>query len=291
MNKPSHYRYGLTILGGTLFSLILGLQPARAQTAEQTAEDAARERQRSETWIRTQTLKAPARTKQKESDQPLLVHSEDILSAKQKKRLEPSDQDRQSYAAILRQPHTGIFKLLTAAGSGTVNVNDHSSVPLPLIGGGTYYSFTKRKHDLNDWAEIRWREGEIEAGFANLTMGFVTLLGDVPLEALNLNSPGVSNLAVFTPAADYDEANQQYRRSVYGFALDGFIYKSAQPVMVQQSYVLRSIRFGAADQVVVFRIVRQQLDGALTIVWKRLKNEIAPTLRGIPKSNYMASKK
>lgn len=288
MNALSRYSHRLAILGSSLFWLTVWLHPAQAQTAEQIAEEAARERQRAETMMRTQNLKIPPRSRQ--TNGTTQVQSEDLLSSGERKRLEPAAEDRQTYAAFLRQPDTGLFKLLSAENSGTVNVKDVAHVALPLFGGGSYYSFTKRKHDLNDWAEIRLREGDIEAGFSNLTMGFVTMLGDVSLDALNLTSPGVSHLAAFVPAGNYDEANEQYRQSAYGFTLDGFIYKSSQPVMANQSYVLRSVRFGGTDQLVVLRVIRQQSDGTLTILWKRLKTAKAPVLKGIPKTNFLAGR-
>ncbi|MBS1807803.1 MAG: hypothetical protein JST84_06405 [Acidobacteria bacterium] len=288
MNALSRCSHRLAILGSSLFCLSVWLHPVQAQTAEQIAEEAARERQRSETMMRTQNLKIPPRSRQ--TDATTQVQSEDLLSSSERKRLEPAAEDRQMYAAFLRQPDTGLFKLLSAENSGTVSVKDVAHTPLPLFGGGTYYSFTKRKHDLNDWAEIRLREGVLEAGFSNLTMGFVTMLGDVPLDALNLTSPGVSHLDAFVPAGNYDEANEQYRQSAAGFTLAGFIYKSSQPVMANQSYVLRSVRFGVTDQLVVLRVIRQQSDGTLTILWKRLKTAKAPVLKGIPKTNFLAGR-
>ncbi|MBL8206371.1 MAG: hypothetical protein JNM09_19190 [Blastocatellia bacterium] len=290
MNVISHCRHRLPIFSLCFVAFMLWCLPTQAQTTEQTAEEAARERQRSETWMRNTNLKVPPRTKQNDAEQPVLVQSEDQLSSKQKKRLEPAAEDHQAYAAFLRQPETGIFKLLSATTSKIVHAKNAVDISLPLLGGGAYYSFTKRKHDLTDWAEIRRREGEIEAGFSNLTMGFVTLLGDVPLDALTLNSPGVRHVADFVPATEYDAANAQYQQSAYGLRLDGFIFKSAQPMLVNYSYVLRSIRFGAADQLIVLRVIRQDADGVATIIWKRLKITKAPALRGIPKSNFIASR-
>lgn len=48
----------------------------------------------------------------------------------------------------------------------------------------------------------------------------------------------------------------------------GFIYSSTIAALANNTYVLRSTTSGKADILVAFRVIRQDADGSLHILWK-----------------------
>jgi hypothetical protein len=108
--------------------------------------------------------------------------------------------------------------------------------------------------------------------------GFLTSLGDIAIDGINVEVPGVSLLAEFqTPSAESD-AREQYRRAGVGFEANGFIYRSFLPARVDTTYAVRSINYFVSDVLVVFRVTGEDTDGSLTLVWKTLKKFPVPHL-------------
>ncbi len=58
----------------------------------------------------------------------------------------------------------------------------------------------------------------------------------------------------------------------------GYVYKSSLPSMTNRTYILRSISYNRFDVLVAFRVVRQDADGSVILVWKRLKEFPTPIL-------------
>ncbi len=53
--------------------------------------------------------------------------------------------------------------------------------------------------------------------------------------------------------------------------------------MTGTTYALRSTSYHRKDVLVVFRAIRKDEDGIITIVWKRLRTGAPPELKGEPK--------
>lgn len=220
------------------------------------------------------------------------VFSEDLLFSSERKLLEPAAEDRKQYAAFLSQPETGIFKLLVAERSstnGAVSVEElkDKKPALSLFGGGAFYSFTKRKHDVNEWIDLSIANGKLKTGVAVTSLGAMTIIGDVPLDLVKTNSVGVSHLAKFVPPADFVAADKQFAENSSGYEVEGLIYKSTMPIVVNQVYALRSTIYKRSDLLIVFRVIRQDKDGALTILWKKLDSYVPPKIVNIPKEKQM----
>jgi hypothetical protein len=103
-------------------------------------------------------------------------------------------------------------------------------------------------------------------------------LGVVPLEKVVADQDGVRYLAGIVAPALEPEARQWQRRAAAGFEADGFNYKSSLPAVLKSTYVVRSIEFNSADVLVAFRVVREDQDGSLTLLWKVLKQFPTPHL-------------
>jgi hypothetical protein len=183
--------------------------------------------------------------------------------------LAPSEKDKRKYAEFLSQPDTGLIRLLPRGAFQSI---------LTIEGGAAYYSFARLTHEYGFGSDIELQQGEFSVGFAGADFGFLTRLGKVAIEDVTLDHPAAQFLAEFnTPTAEAGARDQQ-RRSALGFDVNGFTYKSHVPVKKKNAYLLRSISYDGSDLLVAFRIVSQDDDGSVVIVWKTLKKFPVPTL-------------
>ena len=211
--------------------------------------------------------------------------SERDLNAKERMLLATYPEDQKKYARFLSQPETGLFRLLSHESRGIVTVETLKSanVILPIKGRGSYYSYSKLRHDLDGWSEIGLQNGTFRAGFAPRALGFMVLLGDVPLETVTPDRREVAYLHKLVPATTYQNVMALGRGSVPAFHEGGMVYCSELDALVNNTYVLRSTISGKADLLVAFRVIRQDDDGSLHILWKKLASYRVTTLKGRPK--------
>jgi len=202
------------------------------------------------------------------------------LTAEQKRRLYPTDAERASFAALLREDGAGLMRLLPLTPCVTdpriVNVAGSclDQVP-PVSGGGSFYSFRNGKHHLAHYADIGLRNDLFNVGFMKHTVGLLAALGDVPLDAVTLHSNAVRPFLKFVPAKTLDETEQDFKRSRAWLEVPEHAYGSTAPVRENTTYVLRSIAFDPnrskpSDVLVAFRVTRKDADGAVTVLWKQL---------------------
>jgi hypothetical protein len=186
------------------------------------------------------------------------------LIALEKKLLAPAEEDRAAYAAFLRQPDTGIIRLIPRENRLTI--------------GGGYYSFSRLAHDYGYGSDISLEQDYLSVGFAGADFGMLTNLGDVPLEDMSLEQPTLRFLASYEPPHREPDARSEQRRVSDGVTFEGMSYRNRLPVEVKSTYLLRSINYDRADVFVAFRIVRKEVDRSLVILWKLLKKYPKPEL-------------
>jgi hypothetical protein len=186
------------------------------------------------------------------------------------KFLEPSPEDVTVYAEFLQQPESGITRLLPR--------ETFDKGLLTTRGGGAYYSFTQRAHEYGRGTQIGFEQDSLSASFAGADLGILARLGDVPLNAVNSESPAVIFLAAYNPAAEEPQARSEYQRFGAGVRVENVLYKTHQQAIVNNTYVLRGIHYSDSDVLVAFRIVRKDLDDSVIILWKLLKKYPKPVL-------------
>lgn len=191
------------------------------------------------------------------------------IQAKEKVFLAPSAEDLAAFAQFLRQPDTGMARLMP---------RENYDGKLLIRGGGAYYSFAKQTNEYGYGSDIELQGGQLSVGFAGADFGFLTSLGDLAIDSVTAEQPGVSLLAEFKTPSTLPDAREQQRRTGTGFEADGFMYRSFLPAMLNTSYAVRSINYLVSDVLVVFRVTRQDADGSLTLVWKILKTFPVPQL-------------
>lgn len=214
-----------------------------------------------------------------------LRRAEYRMSPADKKFLAPSLEDRSAYADFLRQPDTGILRLVPSAEGRVVNVNDLDKKKPPVLynGAASCYSFSKTRYNCDHWAEMSLKDGLFGSGFADESLGLLVNLGDVPVESVTLQTAGVSQLAALAAPGDYDSAVNQHKQNSTGFKLSSYTFRASLPAEINATYALRSINYHRTDALVLFRVIRRDADGVVTLVWKRLRTGAPPELKGEPK--------
>lgn len=233
-----------------------------------------------------------------------LFKTENELPNHEKKLLAVSVPEQQKHAAFLRQPGTGLCKLLTADETRLAinDVNAQHSFP-HLVGLGAFFSFAKQTHNADEWAQIRLKDGVFHPAYTEMkrttlassggmaqsfvyTSGYslavFTALGNVTLEEVTLQLSAIQVLAELPAPTQYQDFISQLKQYSAGVNVGQQRYQLAIPARPDTTYVMRSLTYKKADVIVAFRIVQQDRDGNLHILWKQLKNVPLAELKGKP---------
>lgn len=201
------------------------------------------------------------------------------LADLEKTLLSPSEEDQAQYAEFLSTPNTGLVRLLPRQKFDS-DVYKENQKSIALRGGGAFYSFSRLTHEYGGGSDLALDQGQFWVGFAGVDYGFLTSLGDVPLESVGQETPAVAIFAAYKVAKEGPAARTEYRRLAAGAELEGLPIKSRAPVRLNSTYLLRSITYLKSDVLVAFRVVRVDSDGSAIILWKLLKTYESPKLNG-----------
>lgn len=194
------------------------------------------------------------------------------IKSKEGVLLATSDEDRKAHAEFLAQPGTGLVRLLP---------RERWDGKLSMRGGGAYYSFTRRTHEYGYSTDIELQRDELSVGFAGADFGFISNLGDVPLEALSADFDAVRFASSFKAPTLEPEARAARRSflELGGRREGGLVYAGSLTANVGNTYVIRSIVYNNSDVLVAFRVLRKDLDGSVVLLWKMLEEFPKPTLQ------------
>lgn len=184
--------------------------------------------------------------------------------------LAPSPEDLASFSAFLSQPQTGLMRLLP---------RETYDGYLTIRGGGAYYSFARQTHEYGYGSDLSLEQGYLSVGFAGADFGFLTSLGNVPIESVALNTPAVQYLASFSAPTNLSDARAEQQRAGTGFSTGGYNYIDSLKAASSTTFALRSICYNNSDVLVAFRIVRFDTDGSAIVVWKILQSIAVPKLQ------------
>ena len=120
------------------------------------------------------------------------------LAILEKRILEPSEEDKTTYAAFLQQPNTGLIRLLPREKYDDQAYKGSTKSSVTIRGGGAYYSFTALSHDYNSGGpDLSLEMGSFGVGFAGANYGMLTNLGDVALETVTTEYPGARYMSEY----------------------------------------------------------------------------------------------
>lgn len=216
----------------------------------------------------------------------------------QKKQLQPNAADLQAYARFLAQPKTGMFRLLPdlecEANSLVIKADETC---LKAIPESSFYSFREQEHTREILADIRLKGGYfISDGI--LAQGIIVNLGNLSLENISQNSEGLRFLNDYVPQTGNREARRQFLQMTEGVESGKYEYRKILPAIINYTYAMRAIAYKGSivssfrgfrfdllegdkriDLTLVFRVIRQEKDGGLTLVWKELSRRESPKIK------------
>jgi hypothetical protein len=194
------------------------------------------------------------------------------IKAREAVLLAPSNEDRKAYAELIAQG-AGLVRLLP---------REKWDGKLSTRGGGAYYSFTRLTHEYGYGSDISLEQDMLSVGFAGADFGFMVNLGDAPVETVTAETEAVRFMASYATPSNEPDARKAQRQFMHRpvFKDGEWTYQNRLPVSVGSTYALRSVNYEDSDVLVVFRVVRKDADGSVTLVWKILQKYSKPSLRG-----------
>jgi hypothetical protein len=221
-------------------------------------------------------------------------------SGKELKAIEPRRELFDQYAEFLRQPNTGLTRLINNRGCAEntkVVVATDNCLKYTMPGAGSSFSFRVRSYRIPRLADLTFTDQSFQAT-GILLHGIFVNIGDVPLERVTLETEGLKYLVDFQPAAEYEKAKEIDGQLTQGVIHDGFLYRRGLYAVERTTFVLRSIAYAGKyfrsvkgltynefdfdkrkDVVVAFRVVETDTEGNVTILWKELQDKDAPKVK------------
>lgn len=227
-------------------------------------------------------------------------------TGKELRSVAPDESWVNSYRNFLERGNSGIFKLLPDRGcaesSKVVNASE-VCLKYTMPGAGNSYSFRTETYRIKHLADLTYSGGNFLITGV-LMQGFMTDLGDVPIDGVNLDTQQIAVLRSFDPVVDFHKAEEVDRVFTAGLLKNGLLYRRSLPAIADHTYAMRAVAYqgkimrsveGAdyneldfdkrRDIIVVFRVVGISTDGAATIVWTKLASIYSPKLKLPPKKS------
>ena len=220
----------------------------------------------------------------------------------QAKLLLPATEDLVKYSAFLSQRNTGIFRIFPELECGdkyVVRVDGDCLQNIPL---SSFYSFRKKKYSEKKLSDIGLKNGVFYTDGLSAN-GFMVALGDVPIESVKINSIGMQLLVEFPPAVEENKILANSTQLKNGIKVGDYWYSETATATENTTYAIRVIAYRGkntprfyifaanpydsfildkrADIIVIFRIVRKEEDGNLTLLWKELQRKDSPKIKTI----------
>lgn len=173
-----------------------------------------------------------------------------------KKQIAPSSVVENQYKDFLRQPNTGIVRLVfpkecPLAGKKAFDNPDKFAKECPtqyLPGNGSNFSFRKKEYFFPSHSDITIKD-ELIFSDTFFAQNIMVRLGDVPLEQISLGSEGVKFLTDFVPATVAADADKQIAQFNKGLQNNQYKYAKGFRTAAHTTYALRVIPYNGDSQV------------------------------------------
>lgn len=217
------------------------------------------------------------------------------------KIIAPSRSLVERYADFLRQSETGIIKLNADDRCGGENnlvvAASENCRQYKMPGAGTAFSFRTESYRIPRLSDLILSKNILKTDGV-LQHGIMVNLGDVPLETVTPKTKGLKFLSDFQPAKTEAEFLKINGELSAGIKADGFVYRLGFYVSDKATFALRSIAYKGTflrsangvtydefnfdkrkDTIIVFRVVEQDANGNVTLLWKIMSKRDAPSLK------------
>lgn len=211
--------------------------------------------------------------------------------------------DIAKYSDFLKEKKTGIFRLFPnhdCESRQVIKLDGNCSAFVP---GTSDYSFRIKDYSGLVLHDLRYNRGQFMSD-SFFSHGILVSLGNVPIEALNSTYEGFRFLVEFQPAIDPTSARRTSELISEGIKVGDYTYSTRADAAENTTYALRQIAYRLKslplrfdpqtveqrhflwlssderdDITVVFRIVKKDAEGVLTILWKELARLDAPKIK------------
>lgn len=208
------------------------------------------------------------------------------------------------YRSFLDDQKTGIFKLFPDSGCVSNSVIRVDADCAAFVPESSDFSFRAVAYTHPFYHDLAFKDEKfVSQGF--FSQGLLVSLGDVPIEHVTAASPGMRYLSEMEPGNSVAAVREALVKLKLGVDHDGFHYSNAVNPAKNWTYGLRVSAFKIAnalppvaaglsmmelkflslsldkrdDILVVFRVIRKDDNGGLTIVWKELARKDAAKLK------------
>jgi len=206
--------------------------------------------------------------------------------------------DRLRYAEFLKGENTGIFKLFPDQGCVQKRLINVAGDCRGFVPDSSLYSFRAGKYGGGDVGYLKDRF--ISKGL--FSQSIMVSLGDMAIENVTATHLPVKHLIHYVPATTAWEAEASSKLFTKGVAAGGYVFSKSVVTSAGPTFAVRKIEFNRKgnvtyktpygelslervlrykernDSVYVFRVIRRDEAGVLTLVWKQLSRKDAPAI-------------
>lgn len=210
---------------------------------------------------------------------------------KHRQLLMPSAAYFAKYAKLLKDKKMNLARIFIERNCDegkvvTIQEIERCADVIPVKGGGSFYSFRLKTNIYygHDWWDIHFLGDRFVVG-NNTVQTIISEIGEVDLEEIKLSSKPLKFLNDYKPKRSLAEIKEQNKLLEKGFNSNGFTYSLSAPLKLNSTYVLRSVAYRVNDKSIriakesrtnvtlAFKIIGQEKDGSVIILWKELKTE------------------
>lgn len=207
-------------------------------------------------------------------------------------KLKPAQHYFIQFAEFLKNKNAGIARLfpdMKCYQGLTVNISEIERCTgfLQIRGGGSFYSFRNRTNinESGTWADLHLIDGKFVVGSKNQFSLIRELREDVSLDDLKAKSDEVKFLLNYKPKFRLQDVKLEKEILEKGQINE---FSSSANLKLNSTYILRSIAYQRkivdpfdhrADIIVAFRVIAQEDDGSIILLWKQLKSKTPKKLK------------
>lgn len=218
------------------------------------------------------------------------------------RQIDPAEQAK--YAKFLTDDRTGMLRFYPDNDCVTPNYVRIDGDCAGFVPNSYGFSFRAKSYTDDYYHDIAFKGDEVvSTGF--FSQGVLVALGDVQINKVDAASPGLKYLVDLQPDLNPADARQTAVKFSFGVNSDGYRYARRVKTSENTTYAARVVAYRIgnglrplgettttmekrfislsfdtrADIIVVFRIVKLEKSGPVTILWKELSRGDAPKIK------------
>lgn len=208
----------------------------------------------------------------------------------------PAPAYSETYAEFLKRKKNGIFRIFVdkRCDTGlTISVGELGKCRdfIPIKGGGSLFSFRYRSHlaIAQDFWDLHFIDGKLIVGNDSVE-GLIAEIDGGDLEKVNLKDAAFKAFGTYEPKRSTTQIRTRNDRLAKGIEINGYTFSNSAPAKLNSVYALRIVAYNprmprkvfsdarvfgrGLDLRIAFKIVGQEKDGSLVVIWKELKRDL-----------------